>query len=239
MSNKKKKIGFRFWVLSCGLKIITFFPIFLSFLSAVPSTITNLQVTPSTSSVGQLKLQWTAPDNGFGGPVEGYLVKYSIFGDITNDTEFDTAITFYQNWTPLSPSQTEVKYLTGIIPDTTHWFSIKSYYSGVYSLISTTGTNFAIPQPYWLTWSSQESDDTYSICFGDYDNDGDLDILAGNSRPYLGQPNRLYSNNGDGTFTLVWSSPESDDTYSICFGDYDNDGDLVSQITIFMNFLKF
>ena len=61
--------------------------------------------------------------------------------------------------------------------------------------------------------------------FGDFDNDGDLDLLlAGSSTD--GTKSRLYENNR-GSFTLA------DDTYiegvdrgSVEFGDYDNDGDL-------------
>ncbi|HPQ19623.1 MAG TPA: VCBS repeat-containing protein, partial [bacterium] len=69
-----------------------------------------------------------------------------------------------------------------------------------------------------------------SIAWGDYDNDGDLDIAV--SGDYDGSANNrfiIYRNNGDGTFTQaaepmganqgVWHS-------SIAWGDYDNDGDL-------------
>ena len=60
--------------------------------------------------------------------------------------------------------------------------------------------------------------------FGDYDNDGDLDLYVTNYGP-----NVLYRNNGDATFTDVteqagvgaagWSTGSA-------FGDFDNDGDL-------------
>ena len=61
--------------------------------------------------------------------------------------------------------------------------------------------------------------------FADYDNDGDLDF-------YLcidSAPNRLYRNNGDGTFTNVAAAAGVDvGGYSAgaCWGDYDNDGDV-------------
>jgi len=59
---------------------------------------------------------------------------------------------------------------------------------------------------------------------GDYDNDGNLDI-------YLSAygPNKLYRNNGDGTFTEVGEAlgvTEPDHVVSAEWGDYDNDGDL-------------
>ncbi len=67
-----------------------------------------------------------------------------------------------------------------------------------------------------------------SACWGDYDNDGDLDlfILGANSNPYL------YQNQGNGTFKnfgggIVYSGSAID----CSFVDFDNDGDLDLSIT--------
>ncbi len=62
--------------------------------------------------------------------------------------------------------------------------------------------------------------------WGDYDNDGDLDLFVANAG---GQDNFLYRNNGDGTFTKVTSGDIVNDgghSHGCAWGDYDNDGDL-------------
>ncbi len=79
---------------------------------------------------------------------------------------------------------------------------------------------------------------TTAACWGDYDGDGRLDLYVGR---YLdprraipttfyarnGEPNRLYRNNGDGTFTDVTAAAGVGDT-GLClgaaWGDYDGDG---------------
>ena len=62
--------------------------------------------------------------------------------------------------------------------------------------------------------------------WGDYDNDGFLDLFVVNG--FAGpQDNLLYRNNGDGTFTTITNgSPVNDagNSYGCGWGDYDNDG---------------
>ena len=68
----------------------------------------------------------------------------------------------------------------------------------------------------------------FSVVFGDYDNDGDLDLYIANDST----PNYLYQNNGDGTFTevaLIAGVAYNEDGreqagMGVAYGDYDNDG---------------
>jgi hypothetical protein len=69
---------------------------------------------------------------------------------------------------------------------------------------------------------------------GDFDRDGWQDIYVTSGGPLSGEPtngyNRLYRNNGDGTFTDVAAAAGVHDTSATpngaAFGDYDLDGDL-------------
>jgi len=67
--------------------------------------------------------------------------------------------------------------------------------------------------------------------WGDYDNDGDLDLFVGNQG---NRQNVLYQNNGNGTFTRITTGVlVTDPGYAACsgWGDFDNDGDLDLYVT--------
>jgi hypothetical protein len=72
-----------------------------------------------------------------------------------------------------------------------------------------------------------------AAAWGDYDNDGDLDLFVSCAGPpggSTGRPNLFYRNNGDGTFTSLASLPANDPendggtSHGCNWGDYDNDG---------------
>jgi hypothetical protein len=69
--------------------------------------------------------------------------------------------------------------------------------------------------------------DSRGCVWGDYDNDGYLDMFVANGGRTSSQSSFLYHNNGDGTFTKITSgSIVNDGGHSIgcVWGDYDNDG---------------
>ncbi len=88
-----------------------------------------------------------------------------------------------------------------------------------------------------------------SSSWGDFDNDGDLDLFQGNTSPNSPSTlnDMLYQNNGDGTFTRLTASLPSEIlangvyTNGSSWGDVDNDGDLdlfvarYPQSTLYLN----
>lgn len=75
---------------------------------------------------------------------------------------------------------------------------------------------------------------TQAAAFGDFDNDGDLDLFVANESMGVADsnqnfPSQLFRNNGDGTFTDVAAKAGvTNDRYgkAVTVGDYDDDGDL-------------
>src|SRR4030095_11829641 len=67
--------------------------------------------------------------------------------------------------------------------------------------------------------------------WGDFDNDGDLDLWVDN---HYNRGSFLYQNNGNGTFTNILSTSgirPAGDKHGSAWADFDNDGDLDLSIT--------
>ena len=73
------------------------------------------------------------------------------------------------------------------------------------------------------------NDSSSEAVWADFDNDGDLDLFVNNGGIISNEPNRLYRNNGDKTFTDISKEAGVFVNYegigdSVIVGDYDNDG---------------
>jgi ASPIC and UnbV/FG-GAP-like repeat len=67
----------------------------------------------------------------------------------------------------------------------------------------------------------------YTPAWADYDNDGFLDLFLSDGDPFGSPVQRLYRNNGNGTFARITTGPLVADTghaRTAAWGDYDNDG---------------
>jgi hypothetical protein len=173
----------------------------------------------------QIELSWTAP-YAEGAAVTGYSVKYSTDGAIDTDDKFINATTFYQSWTPAASGSLELKLLTGLEPGVTYWFSIKSTNGAQWSAISSNGLSDAIAGGGYI--AADLAGLFYSLLgWGDYDNDGDLDlVLCGESDTINNSLTRVYRND-NGTLAAVSTGlPDAEGIGSLAWGDYDNDGDL-------------
>jgi hypothetical protein len=104
--------GFDFWL----LKTLDGTP---------PSTI--LDLTAGTPTNASITLTWTAPgDDGMSGNATGYVVKYSTSGPVF-DSNWASATTYTQSWTPAKNGTTETHVITGLTAGTSYWFVIKAY----------------------------------------------------------------------------------------------------------------
>ncbi len=85
-------------------------------------------------------------------------------------------------------------------------------------------TNFVSPQSGWgISGDDSNSTDYTRVAWGDFENDGDLDIATCGIDTNNTQVMRVYKNNGDGSFNST-AALITNTVYDLAWGDYDNDG---------------
>ncbi|MBK8576628.1 MAG: VCBS repeat-containing protein [Elusimicrobia bacterium] len=201
--------------------------------SSVPSVVTDL-VASSVTTKGQILLTWTAPLNINSGGSGTYDVRYRTSGAITTDGEFDGATTATGEPTPGTPGAGQTMGISGLVPGTTYYFAIKSS-----NVNGTSGLDISSPRPSAAanSFDATEIDldgaggglNNGGVAWGDYDNDGDLDVLV-NGFTSVTVELRIYKNNGNGTMDAAQIEVEgaAEGLYrgDVAWGDYDNDGDI-------------
>jgi hypothetical protein len=202
--------------------------------SSVPSVVTDL-VASSVTTNGQILLTWTAPLNINSGGSAAYDVRYRTSGAITTDGEFDGATAATGEPTPGTPGAGQTMGVTGLVPGATYYFAIKSS-----NVNGTSGLDVSSPRPSVManSFDATEIDvdgaggglSSGDVAWGDYDNDGDLDILTSGYATSTREL-RIYKNNGNGTMDPAQievdvASGAGLQYSAVVWGDYDNDGDL-------------
>ncbi|MFC2138207.1 FG-GAP-like repeat-containing protein, partial [Bacteroidota bacterium] len=186
-------------------------------------------------------------DNTFteqvGFSLEGVENSSAAWGDYNNDGYLDILMAGYSNSGYVTKiyknngdytftEQTEIS-LIGLVYGSVDW---GDYNNDGYQDIVITGADInenAIAKIYTNNGDNSFSEHTGislrgvengNAVWGDYDNDGDLDILlSGQSRSII---TLIYRNEGNGIFTELDFSFLGLTNNSIAWGDYDNDGDL-------------
>jgi hypothetical protein len=128
------------------------------------------------------------------GPFLGVLAGSIAWGDYDGDGDLDLLITGLTNASTAGVAATRLYRNDG---------------GGVFT---------SVPHPFPDCYDG-------AVAWGDYDNDGDLDVVitgVGNTVLFA----NIWRNNGDGTFTDAGANLPGTDLGFTAWGDYDNDGDL-------------
>ena len=209
------------------------------------TTSTLMDVTaPSTSTIAsastmdQVTLSWNAAgDDGSTGSLTGtYRIQYATYTATWSTTTTPTnATTGSVAATAVTPGSAQTTAIGNLTQGTTYYFVLWTQDDGGnWSNISNTTSAVAINSfdTNQIEVAGLNSGLTTSgVAWGDFDNDGDLDILvSGKDSGGINSQLRVYKNNGNGTLnsTPIEVAGLNGGYYdsSVAWGDFDNDGDL-------------
>ena len=209
----------------------------------------DILLTGQTGSTSISRIYRNNGNNSFteqtGISLTGVYYSSVAWGDYDNDGDLDILLTgfssygskIYRNNGDNSFTEQTGIWLTSVRESSVAWgdydndgdldilltgnagYSEKIYVSKIYR---NNGDNSFSEQ----TGISLEGVSNSSVAWGDYDNDGDLDILL-TGESSMGSISKIYSNNGDNSFTeQTGISLTGVSNSSTAWGDYDSDGDL-------------
>jgi len=176
-----------------------------------PAAPQNLQATPRDQ---QVTLTWDAN-------AESDFLRYRIYGGILpNPTTVIDSVEGISNTT---------KTITDLTDGITYFFRITAVdmtlqESGFSNEVSATPSLLESFTKITNSGIVKDGGDSFGSSWGDYDNNGNLDLFVANANS---QNNLLYRNNGDGTFAKITEGDIVKDGGDSRFGswaDYDNDG---------------
>ena len=115
--------------------------------------------------------------------------------------------------------------ISNLTPNVTYHFCVAA--SNSYGLATGTDMTFQTPSIFTNLGAVLPGVSLSSVAWGDYDNDGLLDLLLTGLLESGSPISQVYHNNGNGTFSLNTNAVLPGVYYgSVAWGDYDNDGRL-------------
>ncbi|MBL0349237.1 MAG: VCBS repeat-containing protein [Elusimicrobia bacterium] len=189
------------------------------------------------ASDGIVNLTWTSPgdDQNRGNLVGNYILQYSSnAATVWNPTSTPAGAYTLNFATSIAPGVAQSTSVT-VFDNGTWYFVLWSRDDvGLYSAISNTAS--ATPPALHFSPLQIEVDgvggglQNGGVSFGDFDNDGDMDILASGVSAGTNYQLRVYINNGDSTFNSAQIEVDALNgglyTGGVDWGDFDGDGDL-------------